>query len=185
MEIASTFRLPLNFDATRLQADLAHVPQSAWISHFNHRIYEGDWSGAALRAVPGSPIPMYSDPLAENWEDTPLLLSCDYFREVLAAFHCPLLSVRLLRLGAGAVIKEHRDPMLSLEDGEVRIHVVVVTNPEVECCINGVSRHWAAGECWYADFTQLHSLANRGQTERVHIVLDCKVNDWLRGMLTA
>lgn len=161
------------------------MPQSEWIAHFNLRIYAGDWSVAPLRAVPGSPIPAFSLPNETRQEDTPLLLGCEYFRQVVHSFRCPLSSVRLLRLGAGAEIKEHCDPMLSLEHDEVRIHVVVSTNPEVECRIGGVSHHWAAGECWYADFTLPHSFANRGTTDRFHIVLDCGLNDWLRGMLQA
>jgi hypothetical protein len=181
----SIIRLPLHFDAARLQADLDHVQQSAWTAHFNQRIYDGDWSVVPLRAVPGSPIPAFSLPNETRQEDTPLLRNCEYFQQVLASFKCPLASVRLLRLGAGAVIKEHTDPLLSLDHGEVRIHVVLRTNPEVECRIDGVSGRWAAGECWYADFTKPHSFANRGKTERVHIVLDCGLNDWLRDLLIA
>ncbi|MBE0620242.1 MAG: aspartyl/asparaginyl beta-hydroxylase domain-containing protein [Burkholderiales bacterium] len=181
----SALRLPLQFDAARLHADLARVPQEAWQNHFNQRIYEGDWSVVPLRAVPGSPIPIFSIANETDQEDTPLLRSCDYFRQVLAAFQCPLVSVRLLRLGAGALIKEHCDPMLSLDHAEVRIHVVVATNPDVECRIDGVSHHWAAGECWYADFSKPHSFANRGETERVHMVLDCVLDDRLRELLKA
>lgn len=179
----STIRLPLHFDAARLQADLERVQQSAWMAHFNQRIYDGDWSVAPLRAVPGSPIPAFSLPDETRQEDMPLLRDCDYFQQVLKSFHCPLASARLLRLGAGAVIREHCDPMLSLDHAEVRIHVVVATNPDVECCIGGIVRHWAAGECWYGDFTQPHRFANLGTTERVHMVLDCGLNDWLRGLL--
>lgn len=176
-------RLPLHFDANRLQGDLSRVQPQAWTAHFNQRIYEGDWSVLPLRAVPDSPIPTFSLPGQESLEDTPLLRGCAYFRQVLAAFRCPLLSVRLLRLGPGATIKEHCDPMLGLDHAEVRIHVVAATNPDVECRIDGVSHHWAAGECWYADFTKPHSFANRGETERVHMVLDCVLDDWLRGLL--
>lgn len=182
---SASLRLPLLFDAARLHADLVRVTPQAWAAHFNQRIYDGDWSVAPLRAVPGSPIPTFSIPNEKNLEDTPLLRGCDYFRQVLAAFRCPLLSVRLLRLGAGAQIKEHSDPMLSLDHAEVRIHVVVATNPGVECRIDGVSQHWAAGECWYADFTKPHSFVNRGDSERVHMVLDCLLDDWLRGLLQA
>lgn len=181
----SALRLPLQFDAARLIEDLARVQQANWQGHFNRRIYDGDWSVLPLRATPGSPIPHFSIPGEQGQEDTPLLRQCDYFRQVLAAFRCPLLSVRLLRLGANATIKEHCDPDLSLAHPEVRIHVVVATNPEVECRIDGVPYHWAAGECWYADFTQPHAFANRGQSERVHMVLDCTLNDWLRQLIQA
>lgn len=181
----SIIRLPFQFDTARLQFDLEQVQQSAWRAHFNERIYEGDWSVVPLRAVPGSPIPYFSLPNETKQEDTPLLHSCTYFQQVLSSFKCRLASARLLRLGAGATIKEHSDPLLSLEHDEVRIHVVLTTNPDVECRIDGISGHWNAGECWYADFTKPHSFTNRGNTERVHIVLDCGLNDWLRNMLAA
>jgi len=176
-------RLPLSFDVGELQADLAAVAEADWQAHFNRAVYEGDWSAAALRAVPGGHNAIYSDPSAEQWADTELLARCPHFQAALAQFACPLLSARLLRLTPGAVIKEHRDYGLGLDAGEVRLHLVVATNPDVECRIDGVSYYWAAGECWYADFGLPHYFANRGDTERVHLVLDCRVNDWLLKLL--
>jgi len=175
--------LPFSFDAQKLQAELANLVESDWQGHFNQAIYEGDWSGAPLRAVPGSHSAIYSDPTANNWTDTELLSRCTYFQEVLSQFACSLLSVRLLRLAPGASIKEHRDYGLGLDVGEVRLHLVVSTNPEAECRIDGTSYHWAVGECWYADFGLPHFFANRGCTERVHLVLDCRINDWLLNLI--
>jgi hypothetical protein len=183
--IPSACCLPLVFDPVRLQADLAQVSAADWQAHFNQRIYEGEWSGVPLRAVLGSAIGIYSDPAAEGlWADTPLLTRCPYFQAVLAQFACPVLSARLLKLAPGAVIKEHRDYTLGLDYGEVRLHVVVSTNLQVEGRIAGQAHHWAAGECWYADFNQPHSFANRGETERVHLVLDCTLDDWLLNLLS-
>lgn len=178
-------QLPFRFDPARLQADLARIPAEDWRAHFNTAIYAGDWSGVPLRAVPGSHLPIYSDPTAAGrWADTPLLDACPHFQEALARFDCPLLSVRLLRLAPGAAIKEHCDYGLGLEYGEVRIHVVVATNPGVACRIDGQTYHWAEGECWYGDFGRPHSFTNGGEAERVHMVLDCQVNEWLLGLLT-
>jgi len=182
--IETALRLPFQFDPARLEEDLARINSADWQAHFNNSIYRGDWSGVALRAAPGGHMALYSDPAADTWADTALLEQCPAFKEVLESFACPLTSVRLLRLGPGAIIEEHRDPMLGVDYGEVRIHVVIATNPNVECRLQGRPYHWAAGECWYADFSCTHSFVNRGDTERVHMVLDCKVNDWLRGVLT-
>jgi len=182
--IPTALCLPLRFEPDKLAADLATVQESHWQSHFNQAIYEGDWSAVALRAVPGSHLAIYSDPASgQQWADTPILDNCPYFREILSSFDCPLMSVRLMRLAPGAVIKEHRDPALGLDFGEVRLHLVVKTNPNVECRIDGHDWRWAVGECWYADFSKRHSFANRGTTDRVHLVLDCGLNDWLRALL--
>lgn len=181
----SARRLPLTFDPAKLQADLAQVSAADWQAHFNQAIYEGNWSGVPLRAAVDGHLSLYSDPAATHWADTPLLGRCAYFRAVLAQFACPLLSARLLRLAPGAVIKEHRDHALGLNYGEVRLHVVVATNLQVECRIACQPYHWAEGECWYADFGQPHAFANRGATERVHLVLDCAVDGWLLDLLNA
>lgn len=176
--------LPFRFDPERLQADLSNVKAQNWQIHFNTSIFEGDWSGVPLRAVEGSHAAIYSDPNPNGvWSDTTLLGDCPYFQEVLSTFNCPLLSVRLLRLGPNAIIKEHRDYALGMDYGEVRIHIVIVTNPAVECRIGDQNYCWREGECWYGDFSQTHRFANKGQTERVHMVLDCTLNNWLRDLI--
>ena len=35
------------------------------------------------------------------------------------------------------------------------------------------------GECWYCNFDIQHEVYNRGKETRVHLIIDCIVNDWL------
>ncbi len=37
----------------------------------------------------------------------------------------------------------------------------------------------AAGSRWYLRLSDLHSVANRGPVDRVHLVIDAVVNDWI------
>jgi hypothetical protein len=37
-----------------------------------------------------------------------------------------------------------------------------------------------AGECWYVNVDLPHRVNNRGTTERIHLVIDCVVDEWLR-----
>src|SRR5437762_2674325 len=39
--------------------------------------------------------------------------------------------------------------------------------------------HWPAGQLWYADFTRLHAVENRGTTRRIHLVFSVGVSDEL------
>lgn len=177
-------KLPMSFDAARLQADLRGILAAEYVPHFNTHYYQGDWSVVPLRSIGGVASQIYPDPTkTDQFADTPLLARCPYVREVLAQFHCPLQAVRFLRLAAGSVIKEHRDFRLGYEDGEVRIHIPVVTNPEVEFILAGRRVVMNEGECWYLDVNEKHSVANRGPVDRVHLVLDCNVNDWLRDLM--
>ncbi len=182
----TSIRLPLTFEANCLARDLAQVRPEEWVRHYNTNDYEGEWTGVALRSVGGSPGNLYANPSPQAvFADTPMLARCAYLRAVLAHFQCPLRAVRLLRLAPGARIREHRDPGLGFQDGEVRIHVPVATNPEVEFVVAGQAVVMQVGEAWFIDFSQPHRVANRGAAHRVHLVLDCTVNDWLRGLLPA
>lgn len=177
-------KLPLRYDTSRLQSDLARMVADEFVPHFNQAYYQGDWSAVPLRSVGGRAGHIYPDPTARNaFADTPLLARCTYIREALATLHCPLQAVRFLRLKSGSFIKEHRDHELGFEDGEVRLHIPVITNPGVEFVLNQVRVVMNEGECWYLNVNQPHRVANRGATDRIHLVIDCVVNDWLREML--
>ena len=178
-------QLPLTFDPERLAPDLAALATVPWTAHFVTQNYEGDWSAIGLRAPAGAqhPIQMIlSTPGCTDYVDTPFLAAAPYFRAVLAEFACPLLSVRLMRLAAGSVIKEHHDHDLSFEQGTVRIHIPVVTNAEVDFRLNGTRCEMPVGSAWYLRLSDPHSVTNRGATDRVHMVIDAGVNDWLAAL---
>lgn len=176
-------KLPLSFAAAALQADLALLGTSEWTAHFNTRYFSGDWSGIALRAVEGKTGTIYADTSHGSFTDTDLLKQCTSLRQVVESFQCPLRSVRLLKLSAGSVIREHQDYDLGYEAGEVRIHIPVHTNPDVEFFLDGRRIIMGEGECWYLDLHKPHRVQNRGLTDRIHLVIDCQLNDWLRDLI--
>jgi hypothetical protein len=175
------FRLPLTFDAAALMADLEALSAEGWIPHFNHGFYDGDWSGVVLRGPVEGGDSLVATGAA--FADAPLLDLCPAVREVLAALDCPLRSVRLLRLGPGGVIREHRDYDLGYDRGEARLHVPLVTSPDVVFHLRNRRVVMAPGETWYLDLSQPHRVVNGGATDRIHLVIDVGVNDWLRGLI--
>ena len=182
MSLAS-WKLPFTFDANDLKKDSDQIPDSEWVRHFNTSHHDGGWAGVALRSSNGSPSKIYPDPGVAKYSDTPLLEKCPAIRSVLSVFQCPFLSVRLLRLIRGTSIHEHRDEGMGPDFGLVRIHVPVVTNDQVEFYLNGNLLKMKEGQCWYVDFGLPHRVNNLGETDRIHLVLDCGVNDWLRSMI--
>lgn len=177
-------RLPWRFDAALLRADVDGLDPGDWVPHFNTAYYEGDWSGAALRSVGGRAGQLYPDPAgATPFADTPLLARCPGARAALAQLRCPLLAVRYLRLGPGSRIREHSDLNLGFDDGEVRIHVPVSTDQNVEFLLNGRRVEMDEGEAWYLDLNLPHAVTNHGPRPRVHLVVDCVVDEWLGTVL--
>ena len=81
-------RLPLEFEPSRLAADLANFSSAQWIEHFVKQNYNGDWSVIPLRGPAGASHPVqmiYSDPSRSDFEGTPMLAGLRYFRAVLDA----------------------------------------------------------------------------------------------------
>ncbi len=176
-----SLKLPMVFDVRRLQADAARFAASEWTPHFNIHNYEGEWSVVPLRAVKGGQVAIYPDPNApDGYVETDMMSRCGYIPQVLRAFECELQTVRFLKLAAGSAIKRHRDYELGLEDGFIRIHIPVLTNADVDFVLDEQHLVMTAGECWYVNVNFHHSVRNDGETERIHLIVDCVVNDWLR-----
>lgn len=170
--------LPLNI--TKLQAEIKSLAEP-WSPHFNTKHYEGGWTVLSLRAPGGKANQIIPDLIHdETYIDTPLMGSCSAVKDLLQTMHCPVLSVRLLNLQSGGIIKPHRDHELAFENGEARLHFPVFTNEEVEFFIDDVLLRMREGECWYINANLTHAVANKGVSDRIHLVIDCKVNDWLQ-----
>ncbi|OYY71816.1 MAG: aspartyl beta-hydroxylase [Sphingomonas sp. 28-63-12] len=177
----------MTFDVDRLRSDLAVADDLGWIDHLVTQNYQGSWTVLPLRHSAGATHPVmqiYADPSATAFEDAPLLSRMPYIRTVLAAFQCPLQAVRLMRLAPGSVIKEHRDHDLAAEWGTARIHVPITTNDQVTFQVNRRPIAMTPGSAWYLRLADPHSVANRGTSDRVHLVIDCTVNDWLIALLS-
>src|SRR5438128_4916253 len=180
----SNLKLPFHFDPKSLQSDLQQIAVDEWVAHFNKSYYEGQWSGIALRSTNGLARQLYSDPHAEKpFIDTPVMTRCPYVRTALTSFNCPVRAVRFLRLSPGSTIKEHEDFTPGFENDQVRMHIPVVTNADVDFFLAGRQLEMKEGECWYLDLSLPHSVRNRGTTDRVHLVIDCESNEWLRKLI--
>lgn len=116
----------------------------------------------------------------QAFANTPLMEACLAIKKLIDDFHCPIMAVRLMNLRAGSVIKEHRDHDLAFEKGEARLHFPIFTNPAVAFYVSGERVVMQEGECWYVNVNLPHKVANHGKEDRIHLVVDCLVNDWLK-----
>lgn len=174
-----TYQLPFNFDPSLLKNDLKYLESEQWADHFVKIHYEKGWQGIALRSADGDPFNLAS---ASSYKDTEILSWCPYFNQVLNSFKCPLSRVRLLKLKAGSIIKEHIDPGTGREQPELRIHIPIITSPDIQFYCNGQRIMMESGKVYFIDTSFTHSVYNRSEIDRVHLVIDCVVNDWLRSL---
>jgi len=179
-------QLPYLFDVAKMQEETLLLGDAFWKLHFQVKHYTGEWSAIPLRSIRGEIDNSFISPEETDvYEDTQLLKDCSYLQQVLKKFECPLLSVRLLKLAAGTQIHEHKDRDLCFEEGLVRFHIPVFTNKEVEFFLQGEQMRLQEGECWYLNFNLPHSLHNKSNTDRIHLVIDARVNDWVQSLFAS
>ncbi|NOR58971.1 MAG: aspartyl/asparaginyl beta-hydroxylase domain-containing protein [Sulfurimonas sp.] len=172
-------KLPFNFDIDKLNSELVHVHPECWVAHQNRAAYEGDWFITSLKSVDGETTQILA---VENQEykETPLLKKCTYIQDVINHFQTKVEAVRFMKLGANSSIKEHRDVGSCYEDGLVRIHIPITSNNKVVFTLDTKETQMQTGHCYYIDADIPHSVVNNGDTDRVHLLIDCHVNDWFK-----
>ena len=174
-----SIKFPIVFDTEKLKNDLSKIINKKWTDHYNTNDYTGKWTSVALMSKDGKSDSIYAfDSNNDEIVNTEILDSCTYFKEVLEGFLFEKTAVRLLQLAVGAEIKPHSDHCLGYEDGSFRLHIPIITNPEVEFILDGKRLIMNEGECWYIDANFEHSVANRGKQDRIHLVIDGIRNDW-------
>jgi hypothetical protein len=165
MKLAQPFvRLPYQFDALQLASEIIELSDDAWMEHPSKLV--GNLA-IPLISLNGQRNNDFDGPMAA----TPELLSCDYMQQVMGSFGEVLARSRLMRLDAGAQVSEHVDFNYHWYS-RVRIHIPIVTNPQVIFHCGDQAIHMRAGECWIFDSWRRHKVINASDKDRVHLVID-------------
>ncbi len=175
-------KLPFSFDAEVMLREAQQIA-GTWMLHYNSNDFTGEWKALPLRSIGGSTSNTVALAVGhDKYADTELMQQCPVIKSVIDSFQCPKTTVRLLNLSPRAVIKEHVDAGLNYEEGEVRIHIPLSTNDAVTFYLDDEAMKPMPGECWYMNFGLKHHLANHGDTDRIHLVIDGVVNNWVRNL---
>ncbi|MGE8146389.1 aspartyl/asparaginyl beta-hydroxylase domain-containing protein [Pseudomonas frederiksbergensis] len=177
MSRAAFSRLPVTVDLPLLLQALAAIGENAWHGHFNTAYFAGEWSGVALISAADA-LTELSPGLGEPLLRTPWLRDVRW-QQALRDLPLEIVSARLLRLGPGGQIHEHRDYDLGEPDADLRLHIPLLSPPHVDFMLDGQRMPMAAGECWFLDLSRPHRVDNRDRSARVHLVLDCRPSAWL------
>jgi hypothetical protein len=97
--------------------------------------------------------------------------------------------VMLARMAPGGVIRPHFDSNLAAKWPH-KIHVPLLTNPDVTFFVNQVPHHFAEGEAVEVNNMGPHAVRNEGATDRIHLIfeyydLDQPEPDWLAALAAA
>src|SRR5579859_440530 len=172
-----------SFDVNRLLEDFDAVREQ-FLAHSNppdDYSDEGDaggWDMLPLRCPGGDPDQIGEGTSGmEDYADTVYLESTPYVREILDSLDVPVRGVRFSAVAPGAAVHEHTDRPYGLQAGWVRLHAPVITNDQAVLFFNGVPSCWQPGEFWYGNFGAPHRIYNKGDTARIHLIIDCYISE--------
>ena len=84
-----------------------------------------------------------------------------------------------INLTAGKAIAGHFDAGDYLGASR-RVHIPIITNPDVDFIINNECINMKIGECWEINNNRLHSVNNRSEQDRVHLLVDILPNSFFQ-----
>jgi len=174
----AAIRLPRTYDVPNLVRDL-QVLRDVKSAPQPGPYHQGEWTGIALYSMGGKQSTFPSAAGTDQYRETPELQKTPYFNEILDDLKCPKEVVRILFLPPGGYIKDHFDFHTSFQFGLLRLHIPIITHPDVAFVIDGERVSWNAGELWYGDFSKVHSVKNDSSVVRVHMVIDVQINDFV------
>lgn len=161
--LGGCLRLPLAIDAERLRREVEALPVECWVQRV------GRHQAAQVTYLRGQAPAAGDHPVADN----PLLERLPYARTLLhETLEAAPMRALLARLPAGGAIIPHRDqgPYFGKT---IRLHVPVITNPEVWTYCAGRSYRMAPGEAWALNNSAVHGVWNaHPSSARVHLICD-------------
>jgi aspartyl/asparaginyl beta-hydroxylase (cupin superfamily) len=97
-----------------------------------------------------------------------------------------------MKLTKGKVIGKHSDKIdKDIESGNIfRVHIPIRTNKDVIFTLYESSRdkqghehNLKTGHFYYTDVSKPHAVRNMSKEDRIHLVVDCKVNTAIRTLI--
>src|SRR5882724_3185276 len=171
-------RLPRTYDVDQLVHDL-QILRDVKAAPQPGPYHQGEWKGIALHSTGGKDSVFPSAPGMDDYRETESLLRTPYFKWILDDLKCPKEVVRILFLPPQGHIKDHFDFHTSFQFGLLRLHIPIITHPDVVFLIDGQRMKWDPGELWYGDFSKVHSVKNDSPIARAHMVIDVQINDFV------
>ena len=177
--IGGCIRLPLEFNAARLAAEVESLPSAFWGTTGGrvgvHSAAEGIFLRGYAPAEGNLPI-----------EDRPAITELPYVREIIQErIPAPPMRCLLARLQGGARVATHIDRAPYFAQ-TIRLHIAVTSHEHAYMFCAGQCYVMRPGELWALNNTAPHGVWNADATrERTHLICDFLPTPELGSLLAA
>lgn len=177
-----TAKLEASYPVAELKSELDLILSRYAPARQSGYYHLGGWTAIGLHTVNGDPLE------DKDWRNavlkkTPALQLAPTMEAIIDSIPGEKRRVRLMQLSPAKTIFWHTDHSQTMDRRWVRLHVPIVTNPDVSFQISHSDCPWQPGELWYGDFSFPHRLQNGGTSARVHLVMDIENNPELQTLL--
>jgi hypothetical protein len=171
-------QLPVSFDAEALAQEVAAIDDRHWRAR---AVGVAGNSALTLVTTEGDPD---SDELAGRMRPTPWLEHCPQVMRLMATLGATWGRSRLMKLYGQSEVSAHVDTNYYWRD-RMRVHVPIVTTPDVRFQCGEAEVNMAPGECWIFDTWRRHRVLNPNNRERIHLVMDTVGGERLWDLIAA
>lgn len=186
-DLAEAVQLSTSFDVEKMVADLNRITVDHWKdpASLPGGPPDQDWRVLPLRSIGGSETETTPGrPGLVDYQNTPLASNTPYLAGILAQLPTEVRSARLVRLGPGGFLGEHRD-RCGFDYGMLRLHIPITTDRQAVLKIDGQEHRWQPGTFWYGDFSRMHAVRHDGTDVRVHLIVDVLITPELLELFPA
>jgi hypothetical protein len=178
-EVSQIFRLK-DEELRAIQREVSRLDEQ-WTNVYSE-YHTGGWQTLSLLNSTRRP----TDTVIEDCEpvETSLLEKMPDTRAVLRGLGFKYMWGRLAKLEVNAFMHEHRDYQELKNVRRMRLHIPIITNPFSSIVIDRTRIHLALGYVWKLNPIHRHAAANFGKEERIHIILDCYVDETLDALVS-
>lgn len=145
----------------------------------------GGWGALGLYTYGGNENTLETN---KNYkiQETPILKLMPYTKSLINEIPAEKGRIRLMETKAKTKIYWHYDNSESIDEfldtNNVRLHIPIITNDLVDFIISHQKVSWKPGRLYYGDFSYPHTVINRSNKTRIHLVMDFKVNKKLANL---
>jgi tetratricopeptide (TPR) repeat protein len=164
------------FDVEAIKNKVAQISEAKWLESERERRFDVHRDTQALLLIHFEDYkyekPEYRELYYEFEDELKPLID-----HIAAYYQDNGFVVRLIfaKLLAGGVIPKHADGGYSLLNCH-RVHIPIITNDKNIFFVNGEEKNMQSGELWEINNELVHTVENRGEEDRVHLIIDWMPN---------
>ena len=169
-------KLQHNLNVEALRRAVEAIPAAKWLESERERLFDVHRDTQALQMV------HFEDHIYEkpDYRELYFQLKDDVqpFVDYVASYYRNngfIVRWLLAKLQVGGKIPKHTDAGASLLNCH-RVHVPIITNKDVVFHVGGEEINMRAGEMWEINNGTVHGVENRGDQDRVHLIIDWMPN---------